>query len=207
MHVACRCGQQFTIHAEVFPHRVSCHACGRHFNVLDDGVAVDADNFAAPIHAPAAPTTTAIQVALLLADSPQSTAITADEVSSPVGASAISEDSKRNAEIEAIDLLWKLEREGFNLLPFSGIEIMPSISLASSIPVIFGTACAVLWVLLAAAGFPFEFLQSVCVGMLTAPIWAILPMHIYKQAREFHVAEAAWQNKRLAIIKQSYANR
>jgi hypothetical protein len=37
MQVACRCGQEFTIAADQYPHRVSCHVCGMHFDVARDG--------------------------------------------------------------------------------------------------------------------------------------------------------------------------
>ena len=190
----CRCGQTFTIHADRFPHRVCCHVCGRHFNVLDTGQAVE---FAEPS---LVNVTTAIQPEPALpVPMGRSSAIVTEETKDHFGTEGevVTDEDKRLAEVKLIDYMWKLERESYSLLPFFGLEIMPSKLIATIAAVLAVTFILFLCVLIGGLSFTTGHL---CPGVFGIGLSGFFPVHLFKLAHDFEQAEAAWLRKRTTAI-------
>ena len=189
----CRCGQTFTIHADRFPHRVKCHVCGRHFNVLDTGQAVE---FGEPT---AHNISTAFQPEPVVPTAGgRSSAIVTEETKDHFGTESDvpTEEDKRLAEVKLIDHMWSLEREQYYLLPFFGLEIIPSKPTA----IFFALGVLLIWVFLAAIVIEIGYKGLLCPGVIGAAISVFVPAHYFKLAHEFEKAEAEWQRKRTAAI-------
>jgi hypothetical protein len=195
MQVHCRCGQGFTIADATFPHRIGCHACGRHFLVLDSGEAFELDAKMKHIDL------SAFQARLMhtLQKTP-TTEICTEETRDHLDDVA---RTKQRCELAAIDLLWTIEREGFNLLPFSGWQIMPSRSLALGIGLATAIVWLFLWGLFAGIGVVTNDFGLLCNSAFAVPT-VIGPTYIFKQAREFEAAERAWIDRRFALVKKWY---
>src|SRR5438128_1204682 len=111
MNVTCRCGQAFSISAKRFPHTVSCHACGRHFNVMDDGTIIESEKPA---------DSAAIQAELLSQAhfNEHSTNITENPPDDHIRTAL--------AHLRLIDQDWQTERAEMCRIPLLGITIVQS---------------------------------------------------------------------------------
>ncbi len=184
MRVTCRCGQWFTILNEQFPHRVSCHVCGRHFHVLDDGGFIDADDIP---DAPAIPNT-AIQV-------DTSSNVTAN----PPEDTLLAAEAKLNADLFLIDLLWKTERMSHSLILMFGFTILPSKTLSVALGLAFVALCCILFALAISTNNQ----AWLCPGSIGVAISIFVPIYIYVTAHRLEKAEAKWQSKRAQAIAKS----
>ena len=196
----CRCGQPFVFRAENFPHRVSCHVCGLHFVVLDTGEIVDHTNADRASHPGKSIPSTAIQLkSPSLVGDGGSTAIAGEENFQRL--KEASADSAMEvhgiADLKLIDLTWKVERLGYSLIPFGGIQIMPSKQSALYI----GLALLIAW--LCAFGPALMTDHGGLLGLVlrfgVAPS-LFLPFYIYVRAHAYEKAERDWQRKRIVAI-------
>ena len=196
VHTLCRCGQPFMFRAEQFPHRLSCHVCGRHFDVFEDGEIVDLDDQTGG----KAPSSTAIQPeASRRIGASHSTALAVDgtiERLKETSARATL-DVKNQADVKLIDLLWKTERPGYSLIPFAGIQIMPSkqSALYIGLGLFIAWLCAFGPARMTNNGGRFSLALRLGVGPSV-----FLPIYIYVRAHAYEKAERAWQRKRIVAI-------
>ncbi len=198
MQVHCRCGQEFTIEAERFPHKVRCHACGHRFNVLADGTTLDGDR---PDRTGdvAAPLVAAIQAKPILAVLPSNAASAHLAAGFPDGRLDAEAKAKLKADLRLIDLLWETERDLHALIPWLGISIMPTKTLAVAVGLAFFSGWGVLF-----AAFLLDHDPGwLCPGTIGAAISVFFPVHIYGKAHGFEKAEAKWQAKRAVAIGKS----
>jgi hypothetical protein len=194
MNVTCRCGQVFTLYGEQFPRCIRCPLCARRFGVLDSGELVElTESSAVPLSY--AFQTDAVHKSVLKAtasvcadDRMDALKAARDEVMSP----------DANPDLALIDLLWQTERDTYSLIPFFGIELMPSKTLAFAV----GVLCVVAWSTLMGVGLHLHYFGWLCPGTLAAFVTTFLPVYMYRRAHEYERAVVAWQRKRvLAIAK------
>src|SRR5262245_50981149 len=142
MDIYCRCGQPFTIGDASFPHRVGCHACGRHFLVLDTGEFIDVDPEAQPVDL------TAVQVAHAIAAGRMPSAeICTEEIKDTFAPPSWQDAHTRlRTDLRLIDMLWDIERTGHSLIPAFGIILIPRKSMSA----VLGLAFLVCWSVLVA---------------------------------------------------------
>jgi hypothetical protein len=204
MQVHCRCGQPFTIHRVQFPHQVSCHICGHHFNVLDTGETFVVD----PPPVPKSVASVSIQDVIYVdRASPDRNAVCDEKTRNTlVSLPTATSERKLALELRLIDLQWEAEQHHLCVANIFGRVIEPSIGILILIFVtgaMFGIGCGVTAVLLFATepeiGGRLGFMVA-CIG-LGAALGAMDYVRVKSQdITRYREAKAAWQRKRLEFI-------
>lgn len=185
MEIRCLCGQEFTIHNERFPQKVSCHVCGNRFHIMDDGSLLN-DN---------GPSLSEAEANAIQTDSaPILTAITGQ---APIAAI---EDAKTKlaAKLRFIDLLWESDRHAYSLISFFGVTILPSRFLSIAVALVIFAIEAVFFSLMISTDHKGWLCPELgCAALI------FIPVYIYTRAHRLEKAESNWLRQRALAIGQS----
>jgi hypothetical protein len=181
MQVHCRCGQEFDVHAERFPHQVRCHVCGLHFNVLDDGEVVE-QSAAKPVALSASTDITASRPAQ------SSNAICTDEHAPAFASADIFKE-----ELRLFELQWQNESARHTIA-----TVIPTRCKGLIVGIGIGGTFLTMW----AIEFAFIFRGFNPVVTIGTLVGLALGGWLYRRGLSYESARSQWQLRRVEVYLQ-----